>query len=264
MNTPRVYKTEAVVLRQRRLGEADKILTLFSADLGKFDAVAKGVRRPGSRKAGHVELLTHASLMLARGKTLDIVTQAEALETYLPLREDLRRLSCGLYVAELTDRLTVEAQDSYPLFVLLVETLGRLASHTDVELALRFFELNLLGITGYEPQLWRCVQCLNPLQPLVNTFSPIAGGVVCPACTPAQSGLRPLSVNALKVLRLLQAGRFSEAARLRLDHDLAIEIEGHLRGALRLYTERDLRSLDFLNDIRRDRPTPSRSQVVLT
>src|SRR3712207_2448889 len=151
MNTARVYKTEAVVLRQRKLGEADKILTLFSADLGKFDAVAKGVRRPGSRKAGHVELLTHVSLMLARGKSLDIITQAEALDTYLPLREDLRRLSCGLYVAELTDRFTAEHQESFPLFRLLVETLGGLTVHRDLELVLRFFELNLLGVAGYEP-----------------------------------------------------------------------------------------------------------------
>lgn len=262
MNNAKVYKTEAVVLRQRRLGEADKILTLFSADRGKLDAVAKGVRRPGSRKAGHVELLTRTSLMLARGQNLDIITQSEAVETYLPLREDLRRLASGLYVAELIDRFTVEHVESYPLYRLLVETLGRLATHTDLDLALRFFEINLLGNAGYQPQIQRCVVCQSPLQPVSNAFSPTAGGAVCPACTPAQSGLRPLSVNAIKVMRLLQTGRFTEAARLRLGHALAVEIEGHLRSTLRLYTERDLRSLEFLNAMRRGITIPLRGAVV--
>ena len=252
MNTARVYKTEAVVLRQRKLGEADKILTLFSADLGKFDAVAKGVRKPASRKAGHVELLTHTSLMLARGRNLDIITQSEAIATYLPLREDLRRLGCGLYVAELVDRFTAERAESYPLFRLLVETLGRLAVRDDLDLVLRFFEMNLLVHSGFQPELARCVVCQSPLRPAANSFSPGAGGIVCPACTPAQSGLRPLSVNAIKVLRLLQTGRFGEAARLRLNHDLSVEIEGHLRSYLRTYTERDLRALEFLNDVRRE------------
>ncbi len=262
MNNAKVYKAEAVVLRQRKLGEADKILTLFSADRGKFDAVAKGVRRPGSRKAGHVELLTHTSLMLARGQNLDIITQSEALETYLPLREDLRRMGSGLYVAELIDRFTVEHAESYPLFRLLVDTLGRVAVHDDLDLVLRFFEVNLLAHAGYQPELGRCVVCQSALQPVANAYSPTAGGAVCPACTPAQSGLRPLSVNAIKVLRLFQSGRFAEATRLRLSHDLAVEIEGHLRSTLRLYTERDLRSLEFLNAMRRGITIPLRSAVV--
>ncbi len=264
MNTPRVYKTEAVVLRQRRLGEADKILTLFSADLGKFDAVAKGVLRPASRKAGHLELLTRSALMLARGQNLDIITQAEAMATYRPLREDLRRLGCGLYVAELVDRFTIEHVESYATFRLLVDTLDRLASCDDLRLVLRFFETNLLGIAGYQPELYRCVICQAPLRPEANAFSPTAGGVVCPSCLPAQSGLRPISVTAIKVLRLFQRDNFTEAARLRLGHDLAVELEGHLRGMLRVHLERDPRSLDFLNTVRHDIPAPAQRSVVLS
>jgi DNA repair protein RecO (recombination protein O) len=256
-NAPRVYKTEVVVLRQRKLGEADKILTLLSADLGKFDAVAKGVRRPGSRKAGHIEVLTHARLLVARGRNLDVVTQAETLETYLPLREDVRRLAAGLYVAELVDRFTAEQIESYPIFRLLVDTLGRLSSADDLDLPLRFFEINLLGSAGYQPELRLCVVCQAPLRAVANTFSPVAGGVVCPACTPAQPGLRPMSLNALKVLRLLQRGAYGEAARLKLDHDLGVELEGLLRGCLRVYSERDLNSLRFLHEVRRD-ITPAR------
>jgi DNA repair protein RecO (recombination protein O) len=262
MTPPRVYKTEAVVLRQRKLGEADKILTLFSAELGKFDAVAKGVRRPGSRKAGHLELLTHTALLLARGRDLDIITQAQSMASFRPLRDDLRRMGCGLYVAELVDRFTVERAESYPLFRLLVDTLDRLAGRDDLDLVLRYFEINLLAIAGVQPQLARCVVCQAPLRPVTNSYSPAAGGAVCPACTPAQSGLRPLTVNAVKVLRLMQRGSFAQVARLRLGHDLAAEVEGHLRGSLRAYIERELRSLDFLQSVRRAPPPAAAAAVV--
>ncbi len=162
MSGARVYKTEAVVLRQRPLGEADRILTLYAADLGKFEAVAKGVRRPGSRKAGHLEPLTYVSVMLARGRNLDIITQAEAREAFLPLRADVQRLAAGLYVAELVDRLTVEHVEGYAIFRLLVETLGRLATAANLDIVLRFFEINLLAHVGYRPELRRCVICQAP------------------------------------------------------------------------------------------------------
>src|SRR5215212_6360812 len=126
MRVQRVYTTEAVVLRVRRLGEADSILTLLSADLGKIDAVARGVRKPTSRKSGHLEMLTHSTLLLAHGSNLDIITQAEALHTFLPLREDLRRLGGGLYTAELIDHFMMERDESYSVYRLLVETLARL------------------------------------------------------------------------------------------------------------------------------------------
>ena len=85
---PRVYKTPAIVLRQRKLGDTDKILTLYTANLGKLEAVVKGVRKTRSRLAGHVEPLTQATFMLAKGKSLDIVTQVETIESFQPLRDD--------------------------------------------------------------------------------------------------------------------------------------------------------------------------------
>jgi DNA repair protein RecO (recombination protein O) len=261
MDRSRVYKTEVVVLRQRPLGEADRVLTLFSADLGKFDAVAKGIRKPGSRKAGHLEPLTHTRLMLARGKTLDIITQGEALETYRPMRDDLRRLSCGMYAAELVDRFTVEHAEGYPVFRLLVETLGRIAERADLDTILRYFEINLLAQSGFQPQLWQCVVCQSAIAPVDNWFSPSAGGAVCPTCTPSGSGLSRLSVNAIKVMRLMLSRDYEQTARLRWGHDLAVEVEGHLRAYLRTYIERDLSSLRFLNGVRRE---PAGRRVVVS
>lgn len=250
MRAPRIYTTEAIVLGVRRLGEADSILTLFSLEHGKFDAVARGVRKTLSRKAGHLEPLTHSSLLLAHGSNLDIVTQAEALHSSLALREDLRRLSAGFYVAELLDRFTVEHDQNAALFRLLLETLARLNDGAESERALRFFEANLLVYSGFQPQLSHCVTCLEPLQPVLNYFSVAAGGVVCPSCRPAGAGLPSISVNALKVLRLLIGGPFDRFARLQISDTLMAELESLLRGAVQRQLEREPRSLQFLREVR--------------
>ena len=123
MSTPRLYNTEAVVLRKTELGEADSILTLYTPHLGKIRAVAKGVRRPKSKIGGHVEQLVHSQMLLARSKSLDIVSQSQAIESFLPLRDNLWRTSSALYAVELVDRFTAEGEENYPLFRLLVDTL---------------------------------------------------------------------------------------------------------------------------------------------
>lgn len=251
MRPPRIYTTEAVVLRVRRMGEADSVLTLLSADRGKFDAVARGVRKPTSRKAGHLEPLTHSTLLLAHGTNLDIITQAQALHTFLPMREDLRRLGGGLYAAELIDRFTVEREESYALFRLLVDTLGRLGDGEHIDLTLRYFEARLLQESGFRPQLYQCVTCGEALQPVLNYFSVVGGGAVCPGCRPAGSGLPAIGVNVLKVLRLMLRAGYAEVARLRLDETLMSELESLLRLAVHRQLEREPRSLQFLRELRR-------------
>jgi len=251
MPRPRVYRTEAIVLRQRKLGEADKIVTLFSPNKGKLDAVAKGVRRTKSRLAGHVEPLTHGAYLLAEGRELDVVTQAETLESYAGLRDDLDRLSRGLYCAELVDRLLPERAEAWPVFRLLTQTLERLESTPQVDLAVRYFEARLLDDLGYRPRLEACAVCDKRLEPVTNFWSAAKGGVVGPECTRDLVQLQPLSVNGLKVMRLLQRGSFADVARLRLSADLAAEVEECMAGQVRFVLEREVRSARFVEALRR-------------
>src|SRR5437764_14335098 len=95
---------EAIVLKRTDLGEADRVLTLLTPTKGKFHAIGKGIRRPVSKKAGHLELLSHSQLQVALGRNLDIITQAEVCEYFLALRNDLWHMTCGIYLAELLDR----------------------------------------------------------------------------------------------------------------------------------------------------------------
>jgi DNA repair protein RecO (recombination protein O) len=252
MTTPRIYKTEAIVLRQRKLGEAGKIVTLYTPNYGKLDAVAKGVRRPKSRLAGHLEVLTYTAVMLAHGRNLDIVTQAQAMESFAPLRADLHRLSRALYAAELVDRFSPEGAESYQVFQLLLATLRRLGAARNVDTVLRHLEMQLLTLAGFQPQIARCVSCQRALAATPNYFSPAAGGVLCPSCGPEAGGARPLSLNALKVMRLLQSGSFAEVSRVRIGPALAQEIEMHLRVYLIYVLERDVRSTAFIDRLRRE------------
>jgi DNA repair protein RecO (recombination protein O) len=249
---PRVYKTPAIVLRQRKLGDADKIITLYSAEYGKLDAVAKGVRRITSRLAGHVEPLNHGSFMFAHGRNLDVVTQVQTIETFQRLRDDLDRLSRAFYVAELTDRATEEREANFAVYRLLLDALRRLCQDCDLDLVLRFFEMSLLVKLGYQPELGVCVVCRGAPADDGNSWSAALGGVVCPSCRPPAVALFALSPGALRVLRLLQGGSFAEVARISLDPRLAGELERHLRETIHYALDRDVRSAAFLDDVRRN------------
>ena len=248
---PRVYKATAIVLRQRRLGDADKIVTLYSAEHGKLDAVAKGVRRTRSRLAGPVEPLNHGSYLLARGRNLDIVTQAQTIEPFQPIRDDLGRLSRALYVAELTDRATEERAENFALYRLLLDTMRRLSERDDLDFIVRFFEMSLLVQLGYRPELSRCGACGGSLAAEGNRWASGVGGAVCPNCRPAEVTLRSLSPDALKMLRLLQSESFQEVSQLSVAGELGDELERHLRDAIHHALDRDVRSAAFLDVVRR-------------
>ena len=256
MPPPRVYKADAIVLRQRRLGEADRIVSLFTPEGYRIEAVAKGVLKPTSRMGGHLEVLNRCSLLLAQGRSLDVVTQAQAVETFDGLRSDLQRLSAGLYVAELVDRFTEAGPTNEPdgrVYHLLLSAL-RLLEEGAQELGMvcRFFEMRLLDALGYRPQLAQCVSCGQPLEPRDQYFAPGSGGALCPECPGPDTGaVRALSLNALKVLRLLQTQPFAEAARLRVSAALAAELEGHMREAVHYALDRDIRSAAFMDRVRR-------------
>ncbi len=248
---PRVYKTPAIVLRNRKLGDADKILTLYTANLGKIDAVVKGVRKTKSRMAGHVEPLTHATFMLAKGKSIDIVTQVETTESFAALRDDLERMSRAIYASELLDKFTDPHAEHFGLYRLLLDTLRRIGSRDDVDTPVRYYEMTLLLEMGYTPELDVCVSCREKLNPGTNYWSAGAGGAVGPECRRDEAAVRPISSNAIKLLRLLLHGRFSDVARVNVDPELGVELERALGEYVRWVLERDVRSAAFIDTVRK-------------
>jgi DNA repair protein RecO (recombination protein O) len=250
MPEPRTYSTKAIVIKKTRLGEADSILTFITPHLGKIQGFAKSLRKPKSKLAGHLELLTHSQVSFARGKNIDTITGSQTIDSFLPLRNDLWLTSCGLYVAELVNQFTAEHQENLALFQLSLETLHRLCEENNQELVLRHFEMHLLESAGYRPQLHECVACHRPLEPVANSFSPSAGGLLCPDCNLSQTFSYPLSVNAQKVLRLLQGSDFSSAARLKIDAGLASEIEEILGSYIKHLLEKEVKSAAWLGTLK--------------
>src|SRR4030042_6295189 len=136
MSKPRNYQSEAIVIKKTKLGEADRILTLYTPHLGKIQAVAKGGRRPKSKLAGHLELLTHSLVSLARGRNLDTITGRQTINSFLPLKNDLELTSYALYATDLVNQFTAEHIENRPLFQLLLETMHQLCQPGDNELVL--------------------------------------------------------------------------------------------------------------------------------
>ncbi len=263
MAVPRLYKTEAIVLRQRKLGEADRILTLFTPTHGKLDAKAKGVRKTTSRMAGHLQPLNRCMVQLAQGRTMEVIAGCETLESFQPLRDDLGRLSRALYAAELANRFLPERVENMPTYRLLVDTLRRLQSIASAgdsdpcigrgqDIALRHYEMRLLERSGFRPELGSCLGCRQALQPVQNFFSPVAGGTYCGSCGAGAAGSRALSVNGLKVLRLLQRASYKEVEGLNLPPALAEEVERHLRSYIVCVLERDVNAAAFVERLRRE------------
>lgn len=246
----RLYRTEAVVLRRQDLGEADRLLTLYTPGRGKLRVVAKGVRLPRSRKAGHLELFTRVDVLVARGRDLDVVTQAEALETFEGLRDDLLRFGHAAYAVELVDCFAVE-EENRPLYRLLTETLERLADGQEAPAVIRFFELRLLELAGYRPQLFSCVGCGEDIRPQAQYFSSREGGVLCPQCGPGRKFSLPMSLAALKVLRHFQRSNYAAVAAVRVSQKTELEVQRLMEEYLTHLLERRLHTPGFLKRVRR-------------
>jgi DNA repair protein RecO (recombination protein O) len=205
MSRQRLYRTPAVILKRMDLGEADRIVTLFSRDEGKVRAVAKGVRRTTSRSAGHLEPFTLSDVLLAVGRELDIVSQVDTLDAFREIREDLDLTTHAFYLTELVDLLTEDRSENRAVYEILVEGLHHLRAESDARLVLITFHLRLLEALGYRPELRECVTCRIVIEPDRNHFSALLGGVVCPTCGTSEPTARAIGTSALKLLRFVQA-----------------------------------------------------------
>jgi DNA repair protein RecO (recombination protein O) len=241
----RLYRTEAIVLRRSEIGEADYILTVYTPHLGKIRVVARGVRKPASHMGGHVELFSRSRMMVATARNLDIVTQCETLDPHRAIGEDLDRIAHAFYLVEMVDRMTPDEQENYAVYQLLSNSLTYLDTTPTPDILRHWFEIQLLGLLGYRPELTECVACRTALEAVVNAWSPAQGGVLCPACK--RSGVaRDLSLTAFKVLRLMQRSPWPDVARVRVPPQVTVELDQAMDTYVTYILEREPRSNLFL------------------
>ncbi len=247
----RLYRTEAIVLARMNLGEADRIFTLFTPHYGKLRVIAKGVRKSRSRLGPHLEIFTRCQLNLTRGRDLDVVTSAETVDPYPPLRDDLDILGHASHLVELVARLTEDREEQERVYDLLRGSLRLLADGVDPFAVTRHFEFMLLVALGYRPELYRCLESGVPLEATTNVFSVNRGGILSMACRGADPRAVPVSLNTQKYLRELDRNGLGNIVRLRVPEDTRRELESILGGCLRHLTERDLNSLDVWRQMQR-------------
>ena len=249
--TERNIRVDAVVLRHSDWGEADRLLILYSREQGKLRAIAKGLRKIQSRKAGHLEPFTRVTIMLAKGHDLWIVTQAEAIDLFQPIRENLQKMGQAAYVVELLDRFTFEEGQNWQLYKLLTETLERLSTFEDDFIPVKFYEMRLLDLLGYRPLLFECAACGEAIIARDQHFSADLGGVLCPKCATRGQSSRPVSLEALRFLRHFQRSDFKQALRADPPPAVRLEIDALQNYYLTYLLERSLNSPEFLKQIRK-------------
>jgi len=245
------YRDDAIVLRKLDYGEFDRIYTLLTREHGKVGALARGVRRPTSRLASALDLFSQVDVQLARGRNLDVVTQAVRLPRPR-LKAEPERTAHAALVAELADRVTEDRHPMEGAYELTAVALDELAREPQPRRATAWFLMAALNFLGFTPQLDACASCGRSLPEGAAAFSPPAGGFLCSDCT--LPGMSAVSVQALKVLRLIASGDIDLYRRLKLADELLAEVEHVLETQLEHHLDRQLRSLRFLRQMRSGSP----------
>lgn len=234
-----LYREQGVVLRTYKLGEADRIVVVMTAGRGKVRAVAKGVRKTKSRIGGRLQPPSHLALQLYEGRELDTVTQAESLDHFGALHEDLDRLGDALALLEAVDQVAGERHADPRLYQMLVGALRTLTT-APAPLLVPGFYWKLLSLDGAEPLLDRCARCGDAGADLV-AFELAEGGALCRAC---RTGV-PVSPEALDLVRRILGGDLGGALRHPAG-PVASEVAALATAALEAHLERRLRVLRLL------------------
>jgi DNA repair protein RecO (recombination protein O) len=230
-----LYHDTGVVLRTYKLGEADRIVVLLTEHHGKVRAVAKGVRRTKSKFGARLEPMSHVKLLMSQGRDLDVVSQADAVETLAPMLADLDHVTAGMAVLEAAEQMTLDREPVPHLYRMVVGVLRTIAERNG-PLVVPSFYWKLLSAEGVRPELDACVRC-GEEGPLV-AFDMEHGGVLCRTCRTGAS----LSDDALELMRMILGGRLNDALAVPASK-VTHEVAGHATRALEHHLERRLRTI---------------------
>ena len=247
------FTATGIVLNRTQPGDNDRILTLFTSEFGKLPVVAKGARKAGSRLTGATELFTSARFLLAKGRSLDIVSQCEITESFQTLRHDLDLLARATYVCELMDHSTIAHDNaaSAALYELMMGALYLLQrSEIYKDAVVHAFELHLLSEMGYAPVLDECARCGAPAASTSTTFSNLQGGILCREHRHSTRDAELITGDAIELMLQLRDAEPDEVVRIRPSASTAAEVARLLRRYINARLDRQLKSTEFLDEVR--------------
>ena len=269
MGRAKLYQLDAIILERRDHSEADRVLMVLAAD-GRHDLLARGVRKPRSRKTGHLELFCRTRMLISRVQnSWDIVSQAEAVELWEKLREDFIRGTYARHIAELVLRF-FEGETEPELFELVNTTLALLEHTPEPERLLRWYEQQVLHLAGFRPEWRMCVgerggqPCRTPLRPRPGDRSLYGidferGGALCPECAAQVSDVTGglLSPSALSWLQALQREDYTTLAALPFPVRTARELARWMERYISYHLERRLAALRMMREFRAGLVSPT-------
>ena len=256
-------KTQAIVIRTFPFQEFHKIITFYTPNLGKVKAVAYGIRSPKSRLSGSLELLNYGTLLFQHreNRELQNITDFNLIDGFDAIRTDFTRITYACYFAELVDSIASEGIANPEIFDLLRTTYQSLAHTDDIPLLARGFEIKFLDCAGYGPELLRCVHCgsavkgTSPAEKRTNTdgfgiaFSVRYGGVFCGDCKNRDGAALTIAPGSCELLKMLRKSEWEQFNRIRASAQNHQELKRVLGSFIEYYTERNLKSLRFIENV---------------
>jgi len=247
-----LHQVEGIILRVREFGESDKILVIYTKEIGKIDAIAKGARKFKSKLAAATQQFSHGYFYLYRGKGMFLLGQAELKGSFPRLHGDLERLAYASYLCELTENF-VPAEESQPeVFYHLRQALEKVNNWEEYRLAVIFFQLKLVSALGYKPVVDHCLNCGKERFSGQLFFNPLQGGVICEECNKTVRGKsRPLSLNCSAVLSHLQNTDWERLTVLKVSTETKEELLAHLASYINVRLEKRLKSVEFIKKLKK-------------
>lgn len=245
-------QAEGIILRKYFLRETSYILIVFTKEFGKIKGVIKGVRNPVPQFGGNFEIFSRARLLFYKKKKslMDLITQCETVDFFLPLRKSLERLTYASYFVELVDIVTVDYEVNEPLYKTLVDSLALMAAGSSAKRVSRIFELKLLEHLGLSPVLDACVKCKREAEEAAY-FSIKEGGILCLRCVSGKNEFNmPISLGAVKFMRKIRSSDISKLSGVKVSGEVGRQTEEILRRFLQYHIARPIKTLTFMNKLK--------------
>lgn len=246
-----LFNSEAIILRSINLSETDKLVTLMTKKFGKIKCVAKAARKIKSRFGASIEPMTHTDLIYfgKENQTLYQINHSDIIHSFQSIRDDLRKIFTGIYFNELIESLTPEAYPDPNIFKLLLDSLLALEHIDNLDTLSRQFEMRLICLAGYAPQLNYCSVCKGSHGTKRIGFSFQYKGVICEPCSFKVQPETRLQAGTLQYLKKLKSMDTKHATRLKFPKSAHIAIEQITHKIILSYTGRELKSYPFIKNM---------------
>lgn len=243
-----IYKVEGIIIRSVDYGEGNKILTLFTKEMGKIGVMAKGAKKTKSRLSAVSQLFSHGYFVFYHGGGLGNLTSGDLIQTFRAVHQDIFKTGWAAYIVELLDKLTEEKENHPSLFYLLHTALTLIGEDKDPEVITRIFELQLLQQVGVKPELNHCVSCKSTTNELL-AFSVKEGGLLCKICLPRDQNAIILSAASVRLIYTLAAMDMSKLGKVEIKDMTRKQLALVMRSFIDTYVGITIKSRNFLDQL---------------